>query len=426
MVECGVGAKGERARISRMWGRVGAGAAILAGAVLLTSLSGIARAAFILQPDPVLAQVQSPAGSQTTPTPATKTKKAKKAAPKKPAVSLIGNFDLQFIYDDNILRLSDGMIFKFRKGIEPQKFAIETYDDLIVSPRFGVTLGKKLLGTRETTLRLGYIRWQYSRNDIKNNESFNIRLRQPTVGRDFVEFSYTYAPISYVKQLSDREPYEPRSTTPLVWMPFEVRRNVFILGYSRRISDRVTARLDAGRVMRFYNRPFLENDNWEWNGSGNLQVSATKSLRFAGTYGYSNATARALDTVEETRETSDDSDGSYERDLYEIGTTWTPGKLLWKVATVGIVAQYQEYYFTSNKPYYDDPLHTGRKDKVYAMEATGDSKPVYKSVRLVAGWRFSRRKSSLPASVQAEDAEEKDYTDHRFWLGASYIFQRKP
>ena len=221
-------------------------------------------------------------------------------------------------------------------------------DDLIVSPRLSVTLGKKLLTSRETTLRFGYIRWQYGRNGIKNNESYSLRLRQPTIGSDFVELSYTYAPGSYVKQLSDRPPFDPRSSTPLVWLPFKGKRNAFLLGYSRRVSDRITARLDGGRVMRFYNRPFLENDNWEWNASGSVTVSISKAFGLAGTYTYSDANARALDAVGETIATSDDSDGSYERDLYETELTWSPGRMLKKITSFGLMGQYQEYYFTSD------------------------------------------------------------------------------
>ncbi len=97
-----------------------------------------------------------------------------------------------------------------------------------------------------------------------------------------------------------------------------------------------------------------------------------------------------------------------------------------RISSFGLMGQYQEYYFTSKKPYYDDPLHTGRKDRVYAIEITSDTKPVYGPVKLTAGWRFSQRKSSLPASVQAEDAEEKAYKDNRFWIGASYPFSGTP
>jgi hypothetical protein len=345
---------------------------------------------------------------------------------RKPAVSFSGNVDLQFIYDDNILRMSQGMIDNFRRGIDPLKFDINTYDDLIVSPRFGGTIGRALIGSRETTLRLLYIRWQYGRNAIKNNESYTIRLRQPIFDKDFIEASYSYSPGSYVKQLSDRPPFAPRSSTALVWLPFKSRRNAFVLGYSRRVTSRLTGRLDAGRVLRFYNRPFLENDNREWNASGNLSFVVSKAVRAAGTYTFSDAKARALDTVGETVASSDDSDGSYERDLYQMDLSWSPRRFPGRISSFGLMGQYQEYYFTSKKPYYDDPLHTGRKDQVYAIEITSDTKPVYGPVKLTAGWRFSQRKSSLPASVQAEDAEEKAYKDNRFWIGASYPFSGTP
>ncbi len=356
------------------------------------------------------------------PAPPSAVKKRRAAErPSRPPLSVSGSFGLQAIYDDNFLRMSDGTILDFRRNANPAKFHIETYDDLILSPRLSLTVGRRLIGSRETTLRFGYIRWQYARNGIKNNESYTIRVRQPTQGRNFLEASYNYAPFGYIRHLSDRAPFVPRST-PLEWIPFKITRNAFTLGYSHRISERITARVDGGRTLRFYNRPFMENDNREWNATGTASLAVSRTLKATGQYEYARTKTRSLDTAGETYETSDDSDASYERDLYELTLDVNPRNRLWKVRLLEVVGQYQAYYFTSKMPPYEDPLHTGRKDNVYAFEANAETKPVYGPVTLVAGWRYSQRTSSLPATVSAEDAEDKDYKDNRIWVGASYPF----
>ena len=45
----------------------------------------------------------------------------------KPLFSVAGSVDLQFIYDNNIIRLSDGSIDLFESGTEPYRYDIETY-----------------------------------------------------------------------------------------------------------------------------------------------------------------------------------------------------------------------------------------------------------------------------------------------------------
>lgn len=402
---------------------------LLAAAVLA---AGVSHAQANPPADPAQAQepVQNPAPAEQAKSPrakpAAKKAKGKSGSAKKAFVNFTGSFGMQVIYDDNILRMSDNTIDSFRRNDNPDKFHIETYDDLIFSPRLGLTFAKKLIGSKDTSVRFGYIRWQYYENAIKHNESWNVRFRQGTRGRDFFEASFTYAPPSYIKHLSDRPPYTPK-TVPLVWLPFKIRRSAILAGYSMRVTDKLTARADVGRTWRFFNRPFLENDNWEWNGAGLLSYALTKSVKISGEYTYSDAETRSYDSTTESFDVSDDSDGSYERDMYQLSLdlspkSWTGLWLVRQLSGVSFMGQLQKYYFTSDRPYFEDQLHVGRADDVRAFEIGVDTKPVYGPVSLTAGYRYSRRTTSLPASISAEDAEDKAYTDNRVWVGMSYPF----
>ena len=116
---------------------------------------------------------------------------ARKPAPKpgKPPVSVKAVVDYQSIYDDNIFRFSDENLLAYRRGESPWKFGMDTYDDFILSPRFTVDLGRKLLGSKETTFRVKYTLWQYASNPNKSNSQWFVRLRQPMRGKDALELA---------------------------------------------------------------------------------------------------------------------------------------------------------------------------------------------------------------------------------------------
>jgi hypothetical protein len=126
--------------------------------------------------------------------------------------------------------------------------------------------------------------------------------------------------------------------------------------------------------------------------------------------------------VTETAENSDDGDLDYERDLYELVASFRPKGMLWIAENVEVKGQLQAYYYTGDRPYWEDPLHTGREDKVYALETSIDTRRLYGPANLEVGYRYSQRVSSLPATFEGEDAEDKDYTDNRFWMGVRYSF----
>ena len=235
------------------------------------------------------------------------------------------NTTLKFesIYDDNICHYSDATLEDFRRGEHPDEFAIETSDDLILSSALAFELRRPLLGGKPTRLRVRYTRWDYTRNPIKTNDEINLRFRQHFRKSDYFEATYTYAPDNYIKELSDRPPFTSR-TVPREYLHFEITRNSFSWGYRYRLTRWLSGKVFGGRTLRFYNRPFLENDLWEWNFYLEDDLTLHRfTLRLR--YAYAKVRARGYDSVGETLENSDnDGDGSVDEadeDQYGDGDT---------------------------------------------------------------------------------------------------------
>jgi hypothetical protein len=350
----------------------------------------------------------------------------KEAAKAKPRTlgpfTVTGSFDFQAIYDDNIFRYSNVNLLRWRKGdYRPGEFDLDTYDDLILSPRLNLNLTTKLVRAQEAAIRLSYIRWQYASNPAKSNESWAVRLRQRFSSSSFTEIGYTFAPMALIRPLGDRAPFDPFSTVAYGYYPFRSTRNAFSLALQGRPQKRLTLRLEGGRVIRYYNQRFIENDNWEWNAAAGGNLAVSRSLKVNLKYTYSRVLARGADTVGETRQTSDDGDPSYKRDLYQAGWTLTPRRAVWVFNVWDIFGQYQAYYFTSKRAYWDDPTHVGRKDEVWAGETSLGTRPVWGPVTLELGYRYATRSSSSGA-VGANLEEDKNYHNNRVWLGMSYPF----
>lgn len=369
-----------------------------------------------------------------------------------PAVELTAGAGLQLIYDDNICRFSDAIIDEFRSGIDPEGYAINTIDDVIISPSIDCELSRPLLFAQRTRLQVSYTTWQYMRNSIKANEEIGLRLRQHTRPSDYIEATYVYAPHNYIKELTDRPPFTSR-TVEREYEHFYIARNQFSLGYYWSAMSLLRLRAEVGRILRFYNRPFLENDLWEWNGELTGYIY-WKRLQAQVAYRYSDVNARGYDSVGETLETADEeSDGSYEKDSYRLRLAYRPKRSAYRpagpasgvlgaigdfaqavgaqidrrlvaISTAGIFAEvsYARQFYTSQLPLHLDPLHVGRLDETKQLRLGWDSRPLYHNVSLGLEWRYTVRTADAPAGLIGEDdpSEEKDYTGNRFTLTLSY------
>ena len=327
-----------------------------------------------------------------------------------------GTAGLELIYDDNFLRYSDDYLADFGSGLYPYKFKIDQPDCHILAPSLELWAQRRLWSAGDTRFRFKFKRWQYLEEDIKTNQALWLSVRQFFAGGRSVELMYSYAPEQYIRQLSDRPPTAAPSD-PLTWREFRYTRNVFTLVWRQRLRRNLNGKLQVNRTIRYYNRPFMENDTWVWNVRGTLYWKVARPLRVTLDYGYDDASARGYDEVGETRDTSDDSDPSYKRDLYQVELAWSPRRWRRLVRKVAVRGQYQVYWFTSRKTLEEDPFHVGRRDDVWSVQATLEHTLGRGSV-LQLGYRYTQRTTDSP--WRGDIAEDKDYEQNRWWLGITY------
>ncbi len=350
-----------------------------------------------------------------------KSKKSKKKPP--PPVQFSGAFALRVVYDDNIIHYSEEDLDEFETGPTPGKYSITTAGDWIVRPRLDLTLKSRALTGKKLEFLARFSSWRYVENGVKNNESVYLRLKHPGFGKDNFQLAFYHAPEAYLRNFRDREAFMPRST-PLAYTNFSYTSTSLGLAYWKKITSKVSGKLELKRGWRYYNRPFMENDNWEWRIGGYLEWRFVKPLKIRGEYLYSNDEARGADAVGEDASNSNDGDGSYERDSFKLALTWYVPKSPLRLKQVAVSSQYQAYYFTSERPPDEDQYHVGRKDEMYRYEVTGSTRKVWKSASLEGGYRYTIRDSSAPFETGDGEGidEDKDYTDNRFWVGVNYPF----
>ncbi len=340
---------------------------------------------------------------------------------------LTGNVGMEFIYDDNIFRFSDENIGRFRRGEDRDRYKMKTYDDFIISPSITLDLRRRLIWGKDSNFWMKYMRYEYATNPIKTNQSLLLRARQYAWGRDFAEVAFSYSPNGYIREMFDRPPFTSR-VTPMQFTPFTITRSSLRFSYWKRINPSLLIRGDLQRVWRFYNREFIENDNWEWAYSGIAFITLKNTWRIRAQYTYSDVDGRIGDTVGDTLDDPANvrgGDNSYDRDYYSLDFSYRPRGGFLRVlrdATVG--GRHMKFFFTSKLPPHIDAWHTGRLDRISVFVFSLDTRPLFGPVTAEIGYRFTRRSSTAAYTELGADSidEDKDYTNNRTWLGFTYRF----
>ena len=159
--------------------------------------------------------------------------------------------------------------------------------------------------------------------------------------------------------------------------------------------------------LNYYDVHFLEYDQNQWSLGGYLRYSGKLYIKTG--YRFSVSDSRGFDVEGESREDSDDTDGSYEEDRFYLRL----GKDFGKLSTY-VSSTYYLRYFTSAKE--DDVIHIGRKD-------------TYKSVNLQIGYDFGKVELELKTSFTDRDSDSdlnpelpslRDYDSYNIGLYVQY------
>jgi len=323
---------------------------------------------------------------------------------------------LETIYDDNFLRYSGEFQTDLLSGQYPHKYQADGIESHIMAPSLDVYAQRRFWSQGNTRFRFKVKRWQYFQGDLKTNMSFDYQVRQFFKGGKNLELGYNYAPQQYIRELSDRPPGSGEAD-PVEYGEFRYTRNVFTAIWRQELSRAWDLKLTLDRSLRYYNRPYMENDIKDLGLRATLFWAIHRDWKITADYGYTDAPARGWDEVGETRESSDDSDPSYNEDLYQLDVDWSPGWAEPVFDSVGIMGRHQVAWFTSEKSVEADPYHAGRIDRVYQAALTFDRK-LSNGMNVQVGMQYALRRVESP--WDGDISEDKNYDQRRYWIGLTY------
>lgn len=323
---------------------------------------------------------------------------------------------LEHIYDDNVFTLHPDAIGAFIAGPSSGLPRMKTHDDYIFAPTLDLSATRQFWDLGKTKFRFKIKRWMYAQNPIKTNTDFDFYVRQSFPGRKSLELYLHHAPIQYIRQLGDRSPYGGVSSSK----EFRFARNIINLTWRHSLSRTLSYKLILESNLRYYNKPFQENDVEAWEIRGSVAYRMFKRrLTVTADYSFEDAAGRGYDSVDESHDDSDDSDPGYHRDLYRLGLDLKTPWLRPVADKVGVAYLFMDYYYTTTKDLFDSPYQVGRRDK-WAKGFIKAGKRLRKGIDLNFTFTYSERQVESP--WYGDITLDKDYISRRYSLALSYAF----
>jgi len=341
----------------------------------------------------------------------------KKPKKKKSTWSFRGSFDADFMYNDNVLTNSPDDMADFLAGAAPYKFRIKSNDDFVLAPSLKLEARANLLDWGQTRFKFWTKRWMYAANPIKTNHDFHFYGRQYFGKGQSFEAYFHFAPPQYIGQLSDRHPaFGPDG--PLEYPEFTFQRNVWNLTWRQKVSKKLDAKILYEENYRYYNQVFMENDIDAWEIRGQVVYKFNRSYRIYLDYSFEDAAGGAIDEIGETPIFSDNSDPSYERDLYRAQLSYRPRKFKY-FDSIDFTYLFMDYYYTTDKTIVEDPYHAGRRD-TYHKVTVDIKRKLTKNMAAKAAVRRTERIVYSP--WEGDITTDKDFTQWLYWINLSYAF----
>jgi hypothetical protein len=258
------------------------------------------------------------------------------------------------LYDSNIFRFADEDIDDFLDGEGGDRYDGETVDDLRIDPTVRASFVKEEPGVLSRSLGLS-AGWRLaSVNGEKSFAKLGVAFRERRTDFAYLAASYSAIPAYHVRDLWDADTSEYRSC--------DFRKHALRLEIG---SDR-SLPVDVAGFWTYenygYDPDFVEYDAEARTIGAQATARPARGLRIDLTYALRRSESRGYDEVGETRETSDESDLTYDQDEYELRARWEAGEWWGHPAVLSLRGKLNQRFYLSEKGAEADPRHAGRDD----------------------------------------------------------------
>ncbi len=284
----------------------------------------------------------------------------------RPSARLVGAAALGAVYDSNIFRYSDADIDDLLDGERPDRFPVESADDVRFEPAVDLSLVRDEPGVRSTTLSLETDLRLAVLNSEKSFSKFAVGLRERRDGVAYLSLRYEAIPDYRVRALWDADADDGEGayrSCGFGKQGFEVE-----IGSDRSLPMDFAARWKYEEYR--YDPEFIEYDAraTTWGVRGTMRPR--RGLRVDLGYTLRQSAAKGYDESGETRGASDESDTSYDQDVYDLRARLDAGRLWGRDAVLMLRGAVARRFYLTEKSRADDPYHAGRDD-TYVTVAGG-------------------------------------------------------
>ena len=321
--------------------------------------------------------------------------------------------ELGAAYDTNIFRYPESDVDDFLDGREGHRYPVEYVDDVRLEPSVDVSFVREEPGRRETELRFSADGRLATINGEKSFGRLGARVKETRKGFAYALADYYAIPAYHLRHLWDAD----ASENPYRSCDFRKHAARVEVGSDRSLPVDLIGRVKYDYMG--YDQDFVEYDSDAWTTGLTAVVRPARGLRVDVGYALRVLTARGYDELGETRETSDDSDISYEQDEYTLKVRWDLERTAAEIPTVlTFGAKLSQRFYQTDRSADDDPYHAGREDTYLTL--TGRSAHELSDALTLELFYEHRRRSSESEYVE-ELGFSKDYTDDR--VGLRLIFE---
>ena len=275
--------------------------------------------------------------------------------------SLLLNPRLSTYYDDNILQYSDGQIADFEGSFHPDRYSIESVDDVVFVPSLAATWAQDRGRARRQALRARFEGDYHGRNGTADFHSASIALSESWARDRELSLSYYWLPSFYLRQLFDEDVVPPYpGLTKYRRADFSLQ--IASIEWTQRLRRRLLVTLGYQFEGRNYNHDFDERDSDLHQGV--LDLSLVRLRR--------RGSVHAGGAYRDSRARRNDGDAAPDPDVsYHGMSLWAGGRMeLWRAGSWRLLGDlgYELETRTYTSTVTTDRYHYGRDDVRNAIE----------------------------------------------------------
>ncbi len=323
-------------------------------------------------------------------------------------------------YDNNILKYSDKYLDRFMNNEDDGRFHISTYDDLILNPTINTSYTFRIYKKLKSKIYLNLSTKIYTVNSIKNFNFASIAFRQDLSKKANFKLGYSYIPYFYIRHFRDDDWVDAFGYTKETFKPMGFAKDNFSFEIQNTFLKNTRVKYYMAYMKYYYNEHYTEYNSTNFLSGIKVYQPINKSIKLALGYEFVTSNAQGYDELIETKETSDDSDGTYVSDLIIFGVNWKLPKLKKYSNSINVDSKFYKQYFSSMHFVEDDPTHAGRVDNNFRVYSTYKIS-LSKKMKLSLYYNYLFRKTISVSDYNMQYlSDEKDYNQSQIGIKITY------